>query len=146
MNYFVKRMRAGGYKLTPQRRYIFNALSQSDGKHFTAEDIHHIIEKGHPEIGLATVYRSLKIFMKLELIDALYLDDGTVRYELHDVADKHRHHHLICQSCDRITCVEDDMLEDVEKIIKKKYGFTVTNHAVKFYGRCKDCEKDNNKK
>ena len=48
-----------GYKLTPQRRAIVDTIIQNEGKHLTAEEIYDEVKKSCPEIGLATVYRTI---------------------------------------------------------------------------------------
>ena len=48
-----------GYKLTPQRRAIVDTIVLNEGKHLTAEEIYDEVKKDCPEIGLATVYRTI---------------------------------------------------------------------------------------
>ncbi len=136
---FEKKLRGNGYKLTNQRRVVLEILYNRKGKHLTAEDIHNIVKVSNPEIGLATIYRSLQLLTELSLVDTLHLDDGIVRYEIHGDEEGHRHHHLICDKCGSITEASDDMLDEIEKNLEEHYGFKVRNHVAKFYGLCKDC-------
>ena len=53
-----------GYKLTPQRRAIVDTIIQNEGKHLTAEEIYDEVKKSFPEIGLATVYRTIILFLQ----------------------------------------------------------------------------------
>ena len=48
-----------GYKFTPQRRSIVDTIIASEGKHLTAEEIYDEVKQICPEIGLATVYRTI---------------------------------------------------------------------------------------
>ncbi len=137
---FEKKLRDNGYKLTQQRRVILEILYNRKAEHLTAEDIHNILKEEHPEIGLATIYRSLQLLTDLSLVDTLHLDDGIVRYEIHTDDEGHRHHHLICQECGRIQEASDDMLDEIEKGLEEDYGFVVKNHVVKFFGLCSDCK------
>lgn len=118
---------------------MLEALYNQLGEHLTAEEVHGIVKQINPEIGLATVYRTLQLLSELNLIDKLNLDDGVVRYEIGEMDMKHRHHHLICEVCGSIEGVEDDMLDTLEDEFFEKYGFKVTDHVVKFYGVCKSC-------
>ena len=136
---YEKTLKENGYKLTNQRRVVLEALYKRDGDHLTAEEVHQIVKGVNPEIGLATVYRTLQLLSELGLIDKLNLDDGIVRYEIGDMETKHRHHHLICEQCGKIEGVEDDMLDALEEAFFEKYGFRVTDHVAKFYGICSDC-------
>ena len=130
-----------GFKLTHQRRNIVEVLLSANGKHMSSEEIYDIVKKDCPEIGLATVYRTLQVLDKLGYTNKLNLDDGCVRYELSLDKNAHNHHHLVCKKCSKIIEVEEDLLDQLEDAIKEKYGFDVENHDVKFNGYCSNCSK-----
>lgn len=130
-----------GYKLTPQRRAILNEIIENQGCHLTTEEIYDLVKVKCPEIGLATVYRTVQILDDMGVVSKLDLDDGCSRYELCEEDDGHQHHHLICNKCGKVIEVEGDLLEELEKIIEDKYNFMVENHSVKFYGICDNCSK-----
>ena len=131
-----------GFKLTHQRRNIVEVLLSANGKHMSSEEIYDIVKKECPEIGLATVYRTLQVLDKLGYTNKLNLDDGCVRYELSLDKNGHSHHHLVCKKCAKIIEVEEDLLDQLEEVIKEKYGFDVENHDVKFNGYCSNCSKE----
>lgn len=133
-----------GYKLTPQRRAIVDTIVDSEGKHLTAEEIYDEVRKNCPEIGLATVYRTILLLEEIGVVSKLHLNDGCSRYELIHGDERHRHHHLVCNECNGLIEVEDDLLDDLEEIIEKQYGFKIEDHSVKFFGRCKDCQNKQN--
>jgi len=128
-----------GYKLTPQRRAILNGIINSEGSHLTAEELYDLVKTDCPEIGLATVYRTVQLLEEMGVVCKLDLDDGRSRYELCQEADSHQHHHLICNKCGKVLEVQGDLLHEIEDSIEKKYKFTIENHSLKFYGICKDC-------
>jgi Fur family transcriptional regulator, ferric uptake regulator len=135
-----RQLKDKGYKLTPQRRSVLDIIMVNEGKHLTTEEIYDLVKKDCPEIGLATVYRTLQLLEDINLVLKLNLDDGKNRYELvHDEED-HHHHHLICVSCGHVTEVEGDLLEQLEKEIERKYKFDITNHLLKFFGYCNNCK------
>ena len=110
----------------------------------TAEDIYELVAEDYPEIGLATVYRTLQLLWDMQLVDRISLDDGCVRYEIgHLLEDetKHNHHHLICRSCGRVIPFDADLLDDLEHHIEETAGFRVMDHELKFYGLCRECVK-----
>lgn len=127
------------YRLTPQRKSVLFALAESKrGEHHTAESIYKLAQKNCPQIGLATVYRTLEIFSKLSIVQYLVLDDGCHRYELkRDVT----HHHLICLSCG--TIMESD-LKNSSPLFPGRPDFQVTSSSVRFFGHCKTCHKERN--
>lgn len=139
---FKALLRTNGLKVTNQRIAILEVLNNRPGKHLTAEEIYEYVRKKYPDIGLATVYRTIQLLSELNLIDKLNLDDGYVRYEIgakNNEYSSHHHHHLICLDCGNIYAFQDDLLENLENKIKETLGFEVSDHEVKLYGHCKKC-------
>lgn len=143
-NNFREQLKERGYKLTTQRQAVLNVLMDHIGEHLSTEEIYDLVKISNPEIGLATVYRTLLLFDRMELVYKLDLDDGCNRYELNKNNEDHRHHHLICTKCGEVAEVEEDLLESLEEQILKKKGFIVKDHRVKFYGYCKACSEQKN--
>lgn len=139
---FKNLLKQNGLKVTNQRIAILEVLNSRPGEHLTAEEIYDLVRVDYPDIGLATVYRTIQLLSELNLIDKLNLDDGYVRYEIgkFDQEDSgHHHHHLICLDCGGIYTFQDDLLETLETRIKDTLGFDVVDHEVKLYGHCKKC-------
>lgn len=134
------RLKEEGFKLTPQRRCIVETLMNSKGKHMSSEEIYDEVKADCPEIGLATVYRTLQMLDKIGFTTKLNLDDGCVRYELNTDQNAHNHHHLVCKKCSKIIEVEEDLLDLLEEKIESSYRFKIDNHEVKFYGICSECQ------
>ncbi|WP_099468892.1 Fur family transcriptional regulator [Konateibacter massiliensis] len=144
---FKELLRQKGLKVTTQRVRVLEVLSNSPDKHLTAEEIYELIKVDFPEIGLATVYRTIQLLLELHLIDRINLDDGFVRYEINshgDDSNKHHHHHLICVKCGKVLSFEDDLLDELEARIMDSVSFQVLDHEVKLYGHCKDCLAEKN--
>lgn len=139
MNLMDSRLKEKGYKLTVQRKTILGLLIEHSDKHLSPDEIYELLRKKHPQIGLATVYRTLLLFEQLGLIYKSDFDDGSSRYELNKQKDDHRHHHLICTQCGNVEEAHEDLLENLEEEILKTNDFLVQDHRVKFYGLCKKC-------
>jgi Fur family ferric uptake transcriptional regulator len=140
-------LKQNGLKVTTQRVAILEVLNSRPGKHLTAEEIYDYVRKKYPDIGLATVYRTIQLLSELDVIDKLNLDDGYVRYEIGRKNKEeacHHHHHLICLDCGNIYAFQDDLLETLEERIRNTLGFQVVDHEVKLYGHCKKCRGDSN--
>ena len=136
------KLREKGLKVTQQRLLVLQTLAKNSGSYMAAEDIYEVIKEGYPEIGLATVYRTLQLLLEMQLVDRINLDDGCVRYEIGHIFEgdtKHSHHHLICRTCGKVLPFEDDLLEELERHIEEDTGFHVLDHELKFYGLCKEC-------
>ena len=137
----IGKLRENSLKLTGQRQKILNLLIENKEKHLNAEEIHRQLQEKGEKVGIATIYRTIGLLEKLNMIARLYLDDGSIRYQVNDPNQLHEHHHLICNRCGHIVDMEDDLMDSLEREIKKLYGFKVLNHKVKFYGICKTCLK-----
>lgn len=130
-----------GLKITSQREAVLTVLKERPDQHLTAEEIYDIVRRDNPDIGLATVYRTITLLCDMGIIDKLSLDDGFIRYEIAiEQPGKHRHHHLICLRCHKVISFELDLMEPLETEIKKRTGFDVCDHEVKMYGYCKECQ------
>lgn len=127
------------YKLTSPRKVVIDALINMGPEHYTVEDLYDIVEKMDPNIGVATVYRTVNMLYDLQLVTKLDLNDGYDRYEL--VKNYHHHHHLICDHCGKTTEVMEDHLDDLEEKISKQFNFKITGHFLKFRGICSACQK-----
>ena len=134
-----EKLKEKGYKLTPQRRAIVDIIVGKEGEHLTAEEIYDEVKKICPEIGLATVYRTVLLLEEIGFVFKLDLNDGCSRYELVHSEEAHRHHHLVCNNCKSVYEVKDDLLDELENNIEQTYGFKILDHSVKFYGLCAKC-------
>ena len=141
---FKEMLREKGLKVTNQRILVLEVLADHRDKHLTAEDIYELVREDYPEIGLATIYRTVQLLLEMQLVDRINLDDGCVRYEIGETLDgtgKHHHHHLICKTCGKVLPFKDDLLDELERHIEEETGFHVLDHELKFYGQCKECQK-----
>jgi len=127
------------YKLTPQRKTILKVLLDNQEEHLSAEDIYQIVKPDYPEIGLATIYRTLELLADIDVLQKMNFDDGKARYEFSN-HDEHHHHHLICLKCNKVIEFNDDLLDVLEKTISEKKNFEVVDHKLKFYGYCSKCK------
>jgi len=142
---FIKLLKEKGMKVTQQRLLVLEVLANHRDIHMAVEDIYDLVREDYPEVGLATVYRTVQLLLEMQLVDRIHLDDGCVRYELGHLFDgetKHSHHHLICKKCGKILAFEDDLLEDLEEQIERKMGFRIIDHELKFYGQCQECSEE----
>ena len=125
-------------KHSQQRKEITDVFLSID-RHLTADELYRIIKKKAPNIGYATVYRTLKLLCECGLCRELKFEDGTSRYEhLYE----HRHHdHLICTKCGRFVEVIDQEIEHLQERLFKSHGFHPQRHRMELYGICERCKK-----
>ena len=139
-----KKLQNSSYKLTHQRKVVLEVFVDNPGTHLSAEEVHDILKQRSADIGFATGYRSLELLCDKEIgiLQKIEFGDGCARYELNlTEPNTHQHHHLICTKCKKVTEFSEDMLDALETDIMKKCGFKVTDHQVKFFGLCEECQK-----
>ena len=99
---------------------------------------HEVLEAAReqvPGLGIATVYRSLKSLVDEGLLRVVALPGENARYE--PVGHGH-HHHFQCRQCERVFDVHA-CPGDLSRLAPD--GFTVEDHDLTLYGRCKDCQR-----
>jgi Fur family ferric uptake transcriptional regulator len=129
-------------RLTPQREAVLRALLTNANQHQSAEEVHQAARKYLPEIGLATVYRTLELFGSLGVVHQLHTAEGQSRFEFNAAADEHYHHHVICISCGAISECNEDLLEVLEEKVINTTGYQVIDHCLQFYGYCPRCQEE----
>lgn len=132
-----EKMKGRGLKLTGPRRRILEFLAENDCGHPSAQEIHAAVNRILPGTGIATIYRTMDLLLKLGLVRALVLNDNRLRYEI-DREENH-HHHLICTGCRRVeeftSCTFDHLIGDIENTTR----FVVKRHDLEAYGLCPEC-------
>ena len=137
-----EKLRAKESKLTTRRELILRILLENNGKHLSAEEVYNLVKREAPDVGLATVYRTLELFLEFDLIQTIDFGDGRKRYEFGaETGKNHHHHHLICIKCGSIIEVNEDLLEELENRVSNKHNFTITDHQLKIFGICNQCNK-----
>ena len=126
-----------GLKATRQRDVIVDTFFESQG-HLSVDELLEAVLRRDPNIGAATVYRTMKILTECGLASARHFDDGQTRYE--PALDRAHHDHLICTGCHAIVEFENERIEELQESVARHHGFTVTRHKLELYGLCKSCQ------
>jgi Fur family ferric uptake transcriptional regulator len=127
-----------GLKLTLPRMKILELLEKSDDRHLKAEDIYKTLLDSGEEIALATVYRVLTQFETAGLVTRHHFEGGHAVFELND---GEHHDHLVDISTGRVVEFYDEVIEQRQREIAKKYNFTITEHTMVLYGQFNDDNK-----
>jgi Fe2+ or Zn2+ uptake regulation protein len=128
-----KSLREKGYKLTPQRLEIISLLAK-DMTHPGAMDIFKKVRKKAPQISMSTVYYTLDMLKKEELIRELEFYDRDNRYDV----NVSNHINLICMECGKIEDFPGDLPVSSEAV-ENKTGFQPVGMRFEYYGYCKEC-------
>ena len=130
------RLRNRGYRMTPQRVAVFNVLAKNQGRPMSVEEIFELAGEQLPGIGIATVYRTLELFLELGVTRRVHLNEYLHYYEI-DSGD--HHHYMVCNACGCTTVLEACAVDKLEDVIRDKTDFLVTSHCLTLFGYCPAC-------
>ncbi len=144
--YFKKIIESKGYKFTIQKQKVLKTLIESS-IHLTAEEIYKNVK--NYSIGLATVYRSLKMFSELNIIKEININ-GVNYYEMKIFSGKPLHIHFKCVKCNSIMDIDNKSL-DIEYLrlnnkVEKENNLIVSDANIMLIGLCTKCREDENAK
>jgi Fe2+ or Zn2+ uptake regulation protein len=133
---YAGRIREQGYRLTPQREIILDALCEI-GHHATVGELYERVQDKAPAIDRATIYRAMKFFCDLQLVVCADIE-GTTVYE---IAGHTPHHHLLCRHCGSLQAFDDYHLHDLLQHLQEEHGFQAVIDHLTIPGLCHDCLK-----
>lgn len=136
MNTIAARLRRDGYRVTPQRQLILDAVCRLGG-HVTAEAIYDAVSDIVPALNQGTVYRALNFFCDQGIVTATQQPDGLTVYE---IAGKQPHHHFVCRVCGANIEVPHELFCPLFEAAQAGYGFAVEMNHISLFGRCRDCQ------
>ena len=117
---------------TRQRNAIRDAIAQAE-RPLLPQEVLEAAKQDVPGLGIATVYRNLKVLVEDGQLQPVHLPGENPRFEL--VGHQH-HHHFQCRQCQRVFDVHA-CPGDLARMAPQ--GFTVEDHDLTLYGRCSDC-------
>ena len=127
-----------GLKSTRQRDVILDAFLSSD-RHLSIEELYLKLRAKHPNIGYATVYRTLKLFAESGIAREIQFGDGQTRYE--HVNEGEHHDHLVCTRCGTIIEFENEAIENLQDEVAARHDFLIETHKLELYGICAKCRR-----
>jgi len=133
-----EKVKADGLRNTPQRDIVAETFFSVPG-HITADDLLDIVRKRSPEIGSATVHRTLKLLCRYGLAEEMKIGVEKARYEAK--LGRPHHDHLICVNCGAIIEVHDERIEELQNKMAEKNGFKPLSHRLEIFGLCKNCRR-----
>lgn len=130
-----------GLRQTRQRKIILDAVFSS-GQHVDTETIANQAKKIDKTIGIATVYRTLKMMTEAGVLIEHKFGERA-QFEFIDTENEH-HDHLICNQCGKIFEFFDAEIESLQEKISEKMGFVLKKHRMELFADCvsgNDCKK-----
>ncbi len=132
----LQRLREMGCKLTPQRRMILDVLLGAADEDLTADDIYQKTRAIYPDMGLDTVYRNLRLLVKLSVVEEVKLPGKLAQYSLNRRAHQHG---LVCLDCGAEIPLRHCPIRELETVAREEHGFVISSHRIELFGYCPSC-------
>jgi len=128
----IERLRLSGHRVTASRRAALEAIAASDD-HFSVADVQQRV----PDVGRATLFRTIRLLVDLDILCRVLLEDGSLRYRLS--RRPAHHHHLVCSACGDVEDFADCDLAALSKELTRRTAYEIRGHWLEMYGLCPDC-------
>jgi len=131
-----KTLKSSGMRATNQRALILEIIRRG---HLDADEIYRQAREKQPRLSLSTVYRTLRVFKELGLVEELHLDEAHHHYEAKPSSE---HQHLVCLGCGKIVEFECPLSLKMRKDIAREKGFEITGVEIRMTGYCPKCRRN----
>lgn len=128
------RLRAGGYRVTPQRQLVLQAVQRLT--HATPERILAEVQRTAEGVNLSTVYRTLDVLEEVGLVTHTHIGHGSPAYHS---TEEVAHIHLVCGRCGAVQSVDAAVAEPFAAQLQERVGFHTDISHVSLHGLCADC-------
>ena len=123
---------------TKQKGLILDCVKQTDGRHFTADDISVMLDQKGTHVGKATVYRGLAGLVSEGIVKKYTLDEKSgACYQYNGAGCEH--FHLKCTACGKLIHADCDFLDKLSAHVSGEHGFVIDGSRTVFYGKCSEC-------
>ncbi|MGN6574690.1 MAG: Fur family transcriptional regulator [Nocardioides sp.] len=129
-----ERLRAKGYRLTPQRELVLRAVERLG--HATPDEVYAAVREESKAVNISTVYRTLELLEELELVRHAHLTDRAPTYHSSTAPP---HVHLVCRSCGKVSEVDQDIIDPMTEALQQRYGFATDVGHLTVFGTCAEC-------
>lgn len=128
-------IRSHGFRVTPQRLLILDAICEGEG-HTTIGEIYARLMAMDTSINRSTVYRALEFF---ELLGLVLTADIGIGEKVYEIAKSDQHHHLVCQECGKNEELDQLAMEQICHVLERQHNFGVNMDHLVLFGICADC-------
>lgn len=133
---FIESLRTRGFRITPQREMIIEAIAHG-GHHINADEVYAQIQARIHSVNIATVYRTLELLVSQGLASRIDLGEGRVIY----ATNQHGPHiHLVCRQCGRVDDANQELLASLNRQLQAEYRFAADLQHISVLGLCRACQ------
>lgn len=133
LNHGSDDLKRAGLKTTVPRLKILEILESAEHPHVTAEEVYKRLLAAGEDVGLATVYRVLTQFEAARLVIRHNFEGGRSVFEINRGG---HHDHMVCMECGTVFEFYDPAIEERQKRVAEKAGFSIDDHSLYLYGVC----------
>ena len=131
-------LNTAGVRVTNQRALILEVIRQGRG-HRDANEVYRQARKKQPRLSLSTVYRSLRLFKELDLVEELHFNEA---HHLYEVKPSTEHHHLVCLGCGRVIEFQYPLSRYVKRNVAEAKDFKIVDTEIRMTGYCPKCQQE----
>ena len=128
-----------GLKITLPRVKILTKLENSDKRHWSAEELYQELISDGEIISLATVYRVLTQFEHANIVLRHHFDNDSTQ-SVFELNNTEHHDHMVSIKTGKVVEFYDEIIENRQKELAKKYKFKILDHSMILYGEFIDEE------
>ncbi len=134
MDQLQTELRSRGYRLTPQRQLVLEAVTTLG--HATPDEVSGWVRERSAGVNASTVYRTLELLEAVGLVNHAHLSHGAPTYH---AAAAPEHVHLVCRGCDTVIEVDPSEIAPMVESLRHARGFVADVGHLTVFGECGDC-------
>ena len=134
MNRLQAELRSRGYRLTPQRQLVLEAVTTLG--HATPEEVSAWVRERAAGVNISTVYRTLELLEEVRLVKHAHLSHGAPTYH---AAEAPEHVHLVCRDCGTIIEIQPAEVAPLVDRLRTSRGFVADVGHLTVFGACSEC-------
>lgn len=133
---WIDSLRASGYRMTEPRLLLITLIANAQ-RVLNAEQIYELAHAHAPELGRATVYRTLEKLEELDLIQRVHDTHGCHAFA--PVQSGQQEILIFCQLCGRLDYLAETVLQPIVTSIQTESGWRMQDYHLQFSGICNEC-------
>lgn len=132
----LQMLKSSGKKHTKNREEMIGYLAK-ENRYLSAKEIYAFLAKENPGVSYDTIYRNLKDFSEIGILEETDLN-AEKHFRFHCVVpgSNHHHHHFICTTCGatkELTLCPMDYFQD------QLPNCLIESHRFEIFGQCERC-------